>query len=309
VTRFDSVDELRRELESAVDQHRLPVILKVNTGQEPFFTDSGGGAAGGSGGAHVVCVTGFNRETGEVQIDNQWGSGSDHTVDIEDLYRTTMSPSERPQDTIAVLERECAENARNGRIDYGSELELLRLRRATEGSEMSDTEFDRQLVWLTQQIVRDAQEHHNGVIDPTIRTEWIALTNTLVEGDRENGTERVQQFTGQVWESVIRGINDGNVSRVELPDYYGTVQMEQMADHIYNSTHWYGNETENIYNVLRAVTPAQYRQMDEIFRRKHNQSIEQYLQSEMWDDDERGRAMTLLRRARGDPPPARRSRS
>ncbi|HEY9867572.1 MAG TPA: hypothetical protein V6D08_00070 [Candidatus Obscuribacterales bacterium] len=39
--------------------------------------------------------------------------------------------------------------------------------------------------------------------------------------------------------------------------------------------------------------------MDRIFREKHNMSIEQYRQKEMWNEEERAEAMARIRRAQG----------
>lgn len=290
VTRFESQDELIQELRRAEDEGRMPIILKVHTAGEPFYTDSGAGMAGGSGGAHVVTVTDYNPDTGYVEIDNQWGSEADHAIHINELYRATLPPAE----AIAQLERECTEAVNSGQPDYGKELELLRLRRQVGEPPMHDNEFDRHLIYLTQQIVLDSQRNFGGAIDERTQTELIACLN-----DAEGNDERLTRLRREVRMDVWRGIAEGNVRNVELPDNYGNVTMERRAEEIYNAVHWYGNETETIYDNLERLTPSEYAHMDRIFREKHNLSIEQYLQQEMWDEEERAEAMARIRRARG----------
>src|SRR5262249_25054765 len=68
-------EDLKEALESAQKEGRLPIIVEVNTRNEPFYTDSGAGAAGGSGSWHLLLVTDFDAGTSRVQIDNQWGEG------------------------------------------------------------------------------------------------------------------------------------------------------------------------------------------------------------------------------------------
>jgi hypothetical protein len=290
VTRFNSEDQLRQELQRAEAEGRMPIILKVHTAGEPFYTDSGAGMAGGSGGAHVVTVTDYDPDTGYVEIDNQWGSEADHAIHIDELYRATMPPAE----AMAQLERECTEAVNSGHPDYGKELELLRLRRQVGEPPMHENEFDRHLIYLTQQIVLDSQHNFGGSIDERTQTELIACLN-----DAEGNDQRLTRLRREVHMDVWQGIAQGNVRNVELPDNYGNVTMERRAEEIYNAVHWYGNETEAIYDSLERLTPSEYAHMDRIFREKHNMSIEQYLQEEMWDEEERAEAMARIRRAQG----------
>ena len=70
----------------------FPLIIQVHTRHEPFYTDSGEGKAGGSGGWHVVNITKYDPVTKEVTISNQWGSKLDKKVKISDLYKATKNP-------------------------------------------------------------------------------------------------------------------------------------------------------------------------------------------------------------------------
>ncbi len=296
VTHLSSEQQLRSEIERAQSEGRLPIILKVQSAGEPFFSDSGGGRAGGSGGAHVVCITGFDAQTGNVQIDNQWGHDSDHPINISELYRATM-PREQQHEA---LQRECADAAAAGRPDHGKELQMLRLGRGLDTDEMNDAEFDRHAIWLMQNIVRDAQQNHNGQIDERTRTEMVSLIM-----DATGDPERLQRYQRDLRHNVCGAIDSGNVGNVEVPAWYGRNLMQDRAEGIEDAVHWYGNNTDAICENLERLTPAEYHQMDQIFRQSHDgKSIEQYLTEEMSDPQERERAMTLIRQARRDQPRA-----
>ena len=81
VTGVHSQAELQAKLNDAKANHKLPVVVYVDTRNEPFYTDSGRGIAGGSGGDHVVTITDYDEKTGNVCIDNEWHKGADHGND------------------------------------------------------------------------------------------------------------------------------------------------------------------------------------------------------------------------------------
>src|SRR5262249_33301910 len=78
-THFRNEAELEQELSRLQTEGRLPAVIRVHTGDQPFFNDSGGGAAGGSGGWHDLTITGYDPATHRISIDNQWGSGHDRS--------------------------------------------------------------------------------------------------------------------------------------------------------------------------------------------------------------------------------------
>lgn len=96
VDEVSSSEDLTAALTAAKEEGRMPITLVVHTRNEPFYTDSGAGTAGGSGGWHVVNITDFDPETGKAMVDNQWGTEDDHLdqgVDVDDLYMATMDPT------------------------------------------------------------------------------------------------------------------------------------------------------------------------------------------------------------------------
>jgi hypothetical protein len=100
IVRIKSETELSETLATARKEGRLPVIVRVDAGNQPFFRDSDGGTAGGSDGAHVVTVTGYDQgPPAKVNIDNTWGSKSDHPagseISLHDLYLSMREASDK----------------------------------------------------------------------------------------------------------------------------------------------------------------------------------------------------------------------
>lgn len=98
VPRINSEDDLLKQLVNAERTGQLPIVLRVNTNNEPFYTDSGAGKAGGSGGWHVVTVMNFtNGDPAKIMVDNQWDRNKDHTaksnaIPLSALYRAMQQP-------------------------------------------------------------------------------------------------------------------------------------------------------------------------------------------------------------------------
>lgn len=105
VGKFSNMDEFARKLALCKRKGRLPVLLALHTGNQPFFEDSGNGTAGGSGGWSVVTVTDYNEKEQLVEIDNQWGSQSDHMnapLTLKEVYYSTMDPCNRAGEPAVV---------------------------------------------------------------------------------------------------------------------------------------------------------------------------------------------------------------
>jgi hypothetical protein len=86
-------------LQDAKEKGLFPMTFAVYTGNEPFYSDSGAGRAGGSGGWHVVNVMDYNAgPPPTVSVDNTWGAGADHLksdnqVSLHDLYQSLRENS------------------------------------------------------------------------------------------------------------------------------------------------------------------------------------------------------------------------
>ena len=141
ITLFDSEAGFHKTIERLHREGKFPVIVRVGSGNEPFLTDSGGGAAGGSGGAHLVTITGYR--TGPpamVEVDNQWGQSADHLRDqalaVHELYLATRA-SENPS-TIADVEKDVESARKRNAVDAFQEIELLRLKRAAAIAQLTE---------------------------------------------------------------------------------------------------------------------------------------------------------------------------
>lgn len=95
-----SPEDLAAKMKQAIDNGEGPLVLRVHTGNQPFWGDSGHGAAGGSGGAgggwHIVAIDGYTPSTKpgglpDFKLNNQWGSYSDHAhTSAADLFRASV---------------------------------------------------------------------------------------------------------------------------------------------------------------------------------------------------------------------------
>ena len=137
-----SEKELGEQLEQMKKDGKLPAIIWVDAQNEPFFTDSGAGSNGGSGGAHVVTITDYDPATGKVQIDNQWDQADDHAVSLHDLYIATRPASSN--ETIKAYEADNAWDSLVGTEDGFKEFEVLRLKK--NAGKLTDAEYDAAII-------------------------------------------------------------------------------------------------------------------------------------------------------------------
>jgi LysM repeat protein len=83
-----SAQQMSQLIKDALDRGDGPIILRVHTSNPPFWEDSGaglaGGAGGGKGGWHFVAVDGYTANG--FNVDNSWGSKSDHAMTQEQLF-------------------------------------------------------------------------------------------------------------------------------------------------------------------------------------------------------------------------------
>lgn len=138
-----SREDFDNQLTQAKREGRLPLVVMVHTGNEPFHTDSGNGTAGGSGGWHVVNVTDYQAgPPARVAVDNQWGQQADRItpnrqVSPDMLYYSMKEPTDSTQ------AREMAERARQqkseGNYDERFQLEALRKQKLT--GELTDERY------------------------------------------------------------------------------------------------------------------------------------------------------------------------
>lgn len=297
VTKIQTYQDLQRAVEQAAEPPpgKFPIILKVNTGKEPFFSATDESKAGGLGGPHFITISGYDKDTGEVKVDNQWGSGADYqNMKLGDIHRAMM-PTDQ---AIKLLHEECALNAKEGKVDYVKELELLRLKHSAG---MNEDAYERQLAWLTKQVAKDAQDNRGGHVDRQAIREITYMMKQMEEKD----PERYKRVKEQVSENVIENIKkDGFIS--QLPADYASGDMQAEADKIFaaKGEHWYNDDDElAVYKALANKSPAEIAQMEKLFQDKYKMTIEQYLETFM-NESEMEKARTHLARSRAQYCPA-----
>ena len=92
---FDSPQELSSILKGLKEQGQFPFPIFVDTRMAPFWADSNGGLAGGSGGAHVLNIADYDPVSNSVLIDNQWSSHDDRldaskAVPVDQLFSASV---------------------------------------------------------------------------------------------------------------------------------------------------------------------------------------------------------------------------
>lgn len=141
-TKFNSEKDMAQTLEQMKKDGKLPAILWVDAQHEPFFSDSGAGLAGGSGGAHVVSITDYDPKTGAASVDNQWQQSADHKVPLHDLFiasRSSLDPA-----ALTMVGTDVAVNKALGQIDGAKELDYLRLQK--NASKLNADEYDSKII-------------------------------------------------------------------------------------------------------------------------------------------------------------------
>jgi hypothetical protein len=167
--------DLKDKLKELKAQHELPVIVRVNSMSEPFYSDSGLASAGGSGGAHVVTITDYDEKTGNVCIDNQWGRSADHDknnpVSAHQLFIAMQSTAGAER----AIKADCQADRDNGVYDPVKHLELLRYQKVNK--ELDGTQFA-QGVWDATKEMQ-ARWAQGGVSDQEKARERKELSNLI----------------------------------------------------------------------------------------------------------------------------------
>lgn len=153
VKRISSEKELNAALAEAKKNGKMPLIVALDTSVEPFWSDSGAGRAGGSGGGHVVTITDYTPgPPAKVTIDNQWGKGADHDagkpVSVHELYQAVRGRTE----AITQLEKDVKTANDAGHPDRLKELDLARLR-LLDGK-ISKADFEKEVIRISKEIAK-----------------------------------------------------------------------------------------------------------------------------------------------------------
>ncbi len=206
VGRFDSVDALRATVADLNQKHMLPASIRLHSGNDPFYTDSDNGAAGGSGGWHEATILKYNPlDPNFIEVDNSWGSKSDHRktekISVSDMYAATREAGTAV--TVAFLEQAAAKRRADGQFNLIADLELLRQKKLC--SSLSSEDYVRQL----ESDMKGFRDHNGGTIpdDDKIKRKVSQVTLATFTGD-------------QIGESQVRILHVREQGHVITPQAY-----------------------------------------------------------------------------------------
>src|SRR5262249_1769587 len=135
---FNDKSQLDSILARMAKDGGLPAILEINSACEPFWTDCGGSAAGGSANWHVLAITAYDAQARKASVSDQslqWPK----LVSVADLYRSTLPPDAKNTGPRLKTGEQKA-------LDFTIELELLWQQRS--GQNISSERFDQQIASL-----------------------------------------------------------------------------------------------------------------------------------------------------------------
>jgi hypothetical protein len=124
VPTFQNEQEFANMLQRLQSRDKLPVLLRVYSGDDPFNTDAGQDAID----PHAVTVLSYTPgEPAMVEVDNSWGSLNDHlgarAVPLHQLYLATlMEGSQEIRDTLTA---DASAAKSRGNLDAYSALEAI----------------------------------------------------------------------------------------------------------------------------------------------------------------------------------------
>ena len=130
LTVYSSEQNFVNKLIELRNQKQFPLIFKVFTGTEPFYSDSGYDKMGGVGGSHIITINKIiDGPPPAALIDNQWNENKDHltpekAIPLHDLYVASLLP----EDAIAHIQDDIEIKRSNGTATDIDELDFIRMK-------------------------------------------------------------------------------------------------------------------------------------------------------------------------------------
>ncbi len=171
VTKIESEEQLNKALQEAKDKGQLPIVVRVDANNQPFWADSGRGKAGGSGAAHVITVTDYHPgPPPKVDIDNQWGKQADHTgkdaLSVHDLFVGMKGPGGTMRDKVHATNDQgqpvpgiidvLQADVDSGKADTATKIELIRQKMIHDEAHRKDSKSDYPPFFKNQKEADDA---------------------------------------------------------------------------------------------------------------------------------------------------------
>lgn len=245
LTTFSNEEEFQSKLVKLHEEGKFPVLLAVFSSNCPWWSDSGGGEAGGSAdnlrSRHVVSIADLKMGPPiSLKIDNQWGSKRDHQEGARillshDLYAGTIEPV----DSLKVLENDTAANRKDGTVDAFKEFELVRLKRSLKAYG-SDEEFGKAVhTTIRSELSKWNEQKDKGIDDNWRRSEELRMVQDLINSTDAKTRMLVQFDVNQL------GFMSDEVFDSKLTDYATEASArppEEKKAHL-----------ENFRNILRQL--------------------------------------------------------
>ncbi len=213
-------EEFTQRIAEAKAKGNLPLVVQVHTNNEPFYTDSNHGAAGGSGGSHVVTIQDYiPGPPAKVKIDNSWGSDADHNTDAKavPLHDLFIAMRHDPKESIALQQKDVDDNKASGKIDDYKAVDLLRMQH--DNGIVTGADYQKALIERMQDIKKHvadgtlnsadyyktmiklngmisvapngqslelrSEEHRLGLIDNSAYSQWITYEFNKLGSERQ----------------------------------------------------------------------------------------------------------------------------
>jgi hypothetical protein len=203
VQRVHSEKDLNDYLAQCKKDGKFPVTVVVDTTSEPFWTDSGSGTAGGSGGGHALNITDYiPGSPPKVTLDNSWGARADHDasnpVTTHDLYMAMEDPAKKAPD----MQRDATQARAQGQPDHYKEFDEARLEHATNpvdknnpaAKQANDAKYEQNLQQAMQRAAQDWSQHPN----PTEQARAMKKLNDEIQSLPAEAQKRLQDQERQL---------------------------------------------------------------------------------------------------------------
>lgn len=210
VGRFDSPEAFKKTVADLHAKKMLPASIRLHSANDPFYTDSENGAAGGSGGWHQATILKYDpADPNFIEVDNSWGSKNDHRktekMSFDEMYAATRAAGSAV--TVAFLEQAAQKRQADNRPNLIADLELSRQRKMN--SMLTPDAYVRQL----ESDLKAHRDRNNGAAPTDDRTKRKVSQVTLptFTGDQSGELlvrvlhvrEQVGVLTKQVYEDEL----------------------------------------------------------------------------------------------------------
>ncbi len=183
VGHFDSSEALKTMIADLHAKKMLPASIRLHSGNDPFYTDSENGAAGGSGGWHEATILKYDpADPNYIEVDNSWGSKNDHRktekMSFDDMYAATRNAGSGV--TVAFLEQAAQKRNAENRHNLIADFELSRQRKMNNA--LTPDAYVRQL----ESDLKAHRDRNNGVAptDDKTKRKVSQVTLTTFTGEQ-----------------------------------------------------------------------------------------------------------------------------